>query len=134
MASRRILKHTVRLYNYRGEVNDIATYEETILRDCYCPVNEGVGKGLHAKSSRDSTLLYLFDHKTTAESVAGIKKSYLPYSQWKSEPNKEAFWTLSDSGDDFFMIEGSTKRFSINGFSHKTTGSRRMWHFEVNAK
>lgn len=134
VASRRILIDTVTLYNYVGEVNDIATYQETVLRYCYCPADKGIGNGLHAKKPSESARLYLFDYKTVAESPDGVRRSYLPYSQWKTVENKEQYWTLNDSGKDYFVKEGQTARFEITRFSHKKGGTRRMWHFEVDAK
>ena len=134
MASRRILTDTITLYNYAGEVNDIATYQETILRYCYCPADKGIGNGLHAKKPAETSRLYVFDHKTVAESPEGYRRSYLPYEQWKQMEDKTPYWTLNDCGDDFFVKEGKTARFNIIKFSHKTTGTRRMWHFEVDAK
>lgn len=134
VASRRILKDTITLYNFVGEVNDIATYQETVLRYCYCPADKGIGNGLHAKKPAETARLYLFDFKTVAESPEGKKRSYLPYEQWKHAEDKSSYWTLNDSGDDFFMKQGKNAKFSITKFSHKDTGSRRMWHFEVDAK
>ena len=134
MASRRILKDTVTLYNYVGEVDDIATYQETILRYCYCQADDGIGHGLHAKNPDETARLYVFDFKTLAESPEGKKRSYLPYDQWKKTEDKTSYWTLSDSGKDFFIKEGVTAKYNITKISHKNTGSRRMWHFEVDAK
>ena len=134
MASRRILKDTVRLYNYVGEVNDKATYQETVLQYCYCPVDDGVSKGLHAKRPSESARLYIFDRKTIAKSSDGATKAYLPYDEWKHVDDKSAYWTLNDNGKDYFVIEGQTARFEIDKFSHKATGTARMWHFEVDAK
>lgn len=134
MASRRILKHTVRLYNYTGEVDDKATYQETVLRYCYCPTNDGISNGLHAQRPSESARLYVFDYKTVAESTEGQRRSYLPYAQWVQLEDKSAYWTLNDSGDDFFIKQGSTDKHEITTFSHKDIGTRRMWHFEVNAR
>lgn len=134
VASRRILVDTVTLCNYIGEVNDIATYQETILRYCYCPTDKGIGNGLHAKKPSESARLYLFDYNTVAESPDGQRRSYLPYDQWKSAEDKSAYWTLHEGGRDFFVKEGHASRFEITRFSHKTAGTKRMWHFEVDAK
>ena len=134
MASRRILIDTVTLYNYVGEVNDIATYQETVLKHCYCPTEKGIGNGLHAKKPSETAKLYLFDSKTVATSADGARRSYLPYNQWKAVEDKSAYWTLNDSGKDFFVKEGQTARFEITRFSHKKAGTKRMWHFEVEAK
>lgn len=134
VASRRILADTVTLYNYVGEVNDIATYQETILRHCYCPVSVGASKGLPTRRPSETARLYLFDFKTVAQADNGQRRSYLPYDEWKLLDDKSSYWTLSDRGDDFFVKEGNATRFNIVMVSHKDTGTRRMWHFEVDGK
>lgn len=134
MASNRILKDTVTLYNYVGEVNDIATYQETILRHCYCTANDGVAHGLHAKRKSETSRLYVFDNKTVAVSPDGVNRTYLPYRQWRELEDKSAYWTLTDNGNDYFVKQGLNARFEVTAFSHKTAGTRRMWHFEVDGK
>lgn len=134
VASRRILTDTVTLYNYVGEVDDVATYQPTILRYCYCNGNKGVGNSRPAKRPAETARLYLFDFTTVAESPDGVRRSYLPYDEWKKSTVKGAYWTISTSGDDFFVKEGDSARYDITKFSHKDTGTRRMWHFEVDAK
>lgn len=134
MASYRILRHTVLLSNYVGEVNDVATYQVTVLRHCYCPADEGISVGSHGKQPNDNSTLYIFDYRTVAESENGIPRKYLPYQEWKKLTDKTPYWTLSDRGEDFFhRLDGHTD-FRINGFSHKVIGTRRMWHFEVSGK
>ncbi|MBQ2973330.1 MAG: hypothetical protein IJE19_03150 [Clostridia bacterium] len=132
MASKRLLKDTVVIKNYIGEVNDTATYQETILEHCYCPCNYGVGTDGHGRNSIDNTRLYIFDCKTVAKSSDGKKRSYLPYQSWILSESKEDYWTLNDAGDDYFVKEGV--EFCIIDFSYKNEGTRRMWHFEVDGK
>lgn len=134
MASRKILKETIVLSNYLGEVNDFAAYQDTILTFCYCTDSESVSKGRPATKENESVRLYLFDFKTLASSSTGKKRTYLPYEQWKALDDKSSYWTLNDNGRDYFVKEGQRDKRTITGFSHKTTGSRRMWHFEVDAK
>jgi len=138
MASRRMLKHTVVLYNYIGEVNDVATYQVTIIEPCCCPSSMGSSQGVNGV---DSATLYVFDHITKAKSEGGTLRSYIPYDQWLNTEDsaKGNYWTLSDRGTDFFSI-GSVVRspaqdfagkFKVADFQRFDTGSKRMWHWEV---
>ncbi len=134
MASLRMLKDTVVLYNYIGEVNDRATYQETVLTRCYCPLNEGADLNLQGKKANDSARLYLFDSKTLATAPDGTVRSYLLYSQWREVTDKTPYWTLSDKGTDYFKKSVGSTKLRIIGFSHKQAGTRRMWHFEVDGQ
>lgn len=134
MASRRLLIHTVELYNYMGEIDDVATHQKTILRHCYCPTNEGIGTSNQGKTPKDSARLYVFDYGTIAESEDGVKRSYIPYSEWKELPDKSGYWTLNDAGHDFFRKVDSTIQHKVTSFAHKDAGTRRMWHFEVDGR
>lgn len=132
MSSKRLLKDTVLLKNYIGEINDVATYQETIFECCYCSCVFGAGIGNHGKNAADSGRLYIFDYKSKAKSINGKVRTFLPYREWLKAKNKDEFWTLSDIGRDFFVKDYTEYR--IVGFSHKTTGSKRMWHFEVDGE
>ena len=135
MTKRRdILKDTVILHNSLGEIDDEVTYQDTILTRCYCPSSNGMELTNQGKKSNNSAKLYLFDYKTEARSVNGSVRKYLPYDEWLKLDDKSRYWTLSEKGDDFFTIKGSTNWLRIFKFSHKKAGSRRMWHFEVEAK
>ena len=134
MASLRMLTDTAVLYNYVGEVNDEATYQETVFRRCYCPVNEGAGLISQGRKPRNSGKLYLFDSKTIAVSRTGVVRTYLPYDQWKKTANKNLYWTLSDEGTDYFEKTGSSVKLLVASFSRKKAGTRRMWHFEVSGQ
>lgn len=131
---RDILKDTVILHNSLGEINDEVAYQDTILTHCYCPSSDGVELTNQGKKSNSSAKLYLFDDKTEARSVNGSIRKYLPYEEWLKHTDKSKYWTLSEKGDDLLTIKGSTHRLRIFKFSHKKAGSRRMWHFEVEAK
>lgn len=134
MASLRILKDTVVLYNYIGEINDEATYQETVLTRCYCPLNEGADLNIQGKKANDSARLYLFDGKTLAAGNDGRIRTYLPYDEWKNAADKSSYWTLSDKGTDYFKKSVGNTKLRIIGFSHKKAGTRRMWHFEVDGR
>lgn len=132
MASRRILPDTVVLYNYAGEVNDEAVFQETILTHCYCPINEGADLNMQGRKANNSGSLYIFDAITTAKGSDGSIRTYLPYREWIELDDKSRFWTISDLGYDYFVKHGSEAKLRITGFSHKVNGTRRMHHFEVN--
>ena len=72
MASRRVLPHTVHLFNYIGEVNDEAQFQESVIRFCYCSWNEGSGS---AKAPSDSAKLYVFDANSIIEDAAGNRRT-----------------------------------------------------------
>ena len=132
MKTHRMLEETVTLYNYIGEVNDEATYEKTILKHCYCVLNEGASVNGIGHKPNNSAKLYIFDEKTLAVSENGTLKTFLPYEQWKYTENKSSFWTLSDCGKDYFQKTGSSTRLRISSYSRKAVGRKIMWHFEVN--
>lgn len=134
MASLRLLVDTVVLYNYVGEVNDEATYQETVFKRCYCPLNEGADLNMQGKKAKDSARLYLFDSKTIAVSTDGMERTYIPYSEWLKVSDKTPYWTLSDKGTDYFKKSVGSTKLRIVGFSHKQAGTRRMWHFEVDGQ
>lgn len=134
MARGRMINDTVVLYNYIGEVDDEATFQETVLEHCCCPLNEGADLNIQGKKANDSARLYIFDANTTAVSNSGTKRAYLPYAEWLKADDKDRYWTLSDKGTDYFKKVGSDTRLRIVGYSRKHTGSKRMWHFEVDGR
>ena len=131
MASKRLLIDTVDIYNYAGEVDDEAVYQKTVFKFCYCPLNCGSDNNMQGKKSKNGGRLYIFDENTIALSPEGEKRTYLPYEEWLGCENKTAYWTLSDKETDYLLKAGFSDRLKIKSFSHKTAGSRRMWHFEV---
>lgn len=134
MASRRLLIDAVVLSNYVGEFNDVAAYQKTVLKRCYCTMNVGASPNTQGKKANDSGRLYIFDANTIAVSPEGDMRRYVPYKQWLELEDKSAYWTLSDAGTDYFQKEGCSQRLKITGFSHKKAGSKRMWHYEVDGK
>lgn len=129
MANPRLLKDTVQLKNYIGEVNDVATYQTTIIERCYCPYTVGTGVDKHGIMPPNRATLYIFDENSAASAVGGGKRSYLPFEQWDALPDadKAGYWTIGMQ--DKFIIDGIT--FSVCSSKHLVQGTRRMWHFEV---
>lgn len=132
MGSRRILRDTVSLNNYIGEVNDVATYQETILEHCYCPHDLGISANTQGKKATDGATLYIFEKNTRALSPEGYARTFVDSETWEALEDKSPYWTLCDNGRDFIKVDGSNLR--VTSLSHKVAGSRRMWHYKVAAK
>ena len=137
MASRRILVDTVELYNYIGEVDDVATFQKSIIHNCYCETKVGISKkGRTPKSSQDKARLYIFDKGSKVCSPDGRERTYMPHKQFMAltAEEKALYWTLCDEGDDYILKDGYHGKFKITGFSYLKNGSQRMWHYEVDAQ
>lgn len=136
MPSLRMLPDTVTIFNYIGEVDDVAVYQDTIIDRCYYPQSLGVTADTTGKRADDSSKLYIFDHGSRARSADGVARTYLPYPIWKSldESDKKFHWTIGNSGKDYVLKEGHEEKLYFQSFSHLTNGSKRMWHFEVRFK
>lgn len=134
MASRRVLPDTVVLSNYVGEVNDVATYQTTVLKHCYCPVEEGAAQRLPATSEADEGVVYIFDRNTVATDESGNVRTYLSYDLWRIVTDKTPYWTLNTDGKDKFKKYATRREYRIESFAHRVNGSPRMWHFEVRGK
>ena len=135
MPSPRMLPDTVFLFNYIGEVDDVATYQKAIISRCYCPMDRGstpTGRGT-APSNR--VALYIFDRGSRVTDENGNTLVYVPFEDWDKKANKAGFWTLRNGPSrDYFIKAGriqDPKPASITGFAHLTGGTPRMWHFEV---
>lgn len=134
MATKRMLPHTVTLYNYIGEVDDRAHYQPTVIRHCYAPLKVGVVASNPGRRSSDSGDLYIFDGRSKAYSPDGSARTYLPHDKWMASEEKDKYWTLSDDGKDFYKVTDRDDEVSIRSFSHKVAGTKRMFHFEVRGK
>lgn len=134
MATDRMPKCTVILRNYVGEIDDVATYQTTTLRNCYCIVEEGVALGNQGRHPADMGTLYIFDKDVIAIAEDGSSRSYVPFDVWKNLDDKSAFWTISDKGTDEFQKQGTSRILKITSFVHRVAGTKRMWHFEVKGK
>lgn len=69
---------------------------------------------------------------------------YVPYEEWKDTTNQEQYWTLNPEGRDYFAI-GDQRRtdhrlptqvpiFRITDIERHDVGSRRMWHWRIEAR
>lgn len=134
MATKRMLPDVVRLYNYVGEIGDIATYQETVFRCCACQYSQGAAPEKSGRKPNGNATLFLFDAQTEAVSPEGNLRTYLPYQQWSTLEDKGPFWTISDEGHDYFRPQNSNTKFLVTSFCHYVAGSRRMHHFEVTGK
>ncbi len=134
MASRRILKDTVVLANFIGEVNDVATFQYTTLKNVYCYSGDGAAVDNVGKRGSDSVTLYIFDSVSTASDDQGNKRSYLDQDEWDELQGKSGYWTLHDGGRDTIRKAGETKEYRVMSSSRLVAGTRRMWHFEVSGR
>lgn len=134
MANKRILTDSVALFNFVGEINDEAIYQETNITQCYSSTNEGVSINSQGSKANDSSKLYIFDSHSVASSPDGSVRTYLPYDDWILLEEKGQYWTLNDKGTDYFKKVDDNNKFKITSFSRKNIGSQRMRHFEVIGK
>ncbi len=135
MATSRMRPDTVYLSNYVGEVNNVASYQVTVLKKCCCVLGIGASVGNNGNQSNDGATLYIFDHGTTATSEDGATaRTYLPYDEWAALGDKAPYWTLSDKGKDKIQKVGFEPELKVTRFFRRKKGTRRMWHFEVSAK
>lgn len=137
MSKNSIFVDTVELCNYIGEVNDVATFQTTVISNCFCDISLGIGRTKDfSRTPKNSATLYIFDKHSKTYSQDGKIRTYLPYQQFISLDNeaKKAHWTLNDEGNDYFKKYGYEDEFKVIGFSHLEKGTKRIFHFEVNAK
>lgn len=132
MASRKLLIHSAKLLNFIGEVDNVATFHETNVNHCYCPLLSGASLSRQGRNGDDSTRLYIFDSGATMTGQDGAAAKYMPYSQWAKLEDKAGFWTVSDKGNDYVIVSGIKMR--IVKAVHRKNGSRRMWHWEIDCQ
>lgn len=69
---------------------------------------------------------------------------FVPYEEWKNTAHQEQYWTLSPEGRDYFAL-GDQRRtdhalptdvpiFKITNVERHDMGSRRMWHWRIEAR
>ena len=139
----RFLNDTVTLYTYAGEDSNLGTpvYKKTVISKCCLFASNGASAD---RKPSDGAKLYLFHAKSVFKSPSGSAKPYIDYEAWKqlSDEQKEQFWTIGTTGDDF-VVAGSSPSSAPpqDGRSHRITsfkelkkGSSSMWHFEVNCR
>lgn len=142
MASHKLLKDCVTLFTYAGEENKVAKFHKTILHNVLCVDSLGVKATNQGDSADNNATLYIFDTKVIAESQFGVAKEYMPFEKWLTCHEQDKYWTLRDDEKDFFVkgiCESETPKgvknvFSITKSIHYTSGTSRMWHWEINGR
>lgn len=138
MGSNRVCPHSITLYNYVGE-NDAgkAQYVAALLTGVHVRASKGISSG---DTSKDAARVHIFDDTAICD------KTFMPHDEWAAAEDsvKEQHWTLDQTGMDYFAIgdtgisEGSLPThltlFRINEISRKELGSRRMWHWRIDAR
>lgn len=137
MPSLRMLQDTVYLFNYIGEVNDVASYQKAVIRKCYCVISEGSSVNLAGNGTdpNNLSLLYIFDRTSVVTDDRGNALTYIPSESFDALTDKSGYWTIRDGPSrDYFTKVGKfadPRENPVIGFSHLTGGTPRMWHFEV---
>lgn len=141
-----------------------AMYASTLLTGVHIHVNEGMGStDLSNDTTRvhifDDTVAAqppqgvtidpnLFDlSPATLEQALSIpagEKPFVPFREWLTAANKEQYWTLNPEGRDYFSIGDNRTTdtvlptdltlFRITSISRREMGSRRMWHWRIEAR
>lgn len=125
VATKRMVPHSITLYNFLGEDEDgHARYNNTFLDCVHVNLNEGVNA---TNSADDNVHVHIFDDLVVAlplpeitldrslfnlspfnlqramETPAG-EKPFVPYDEWKTVSEKEQYWTLNPDGGDYFAV------------------------------
>lgn len=141
MASKRMLPHTITLFNFVDEIDFKPVYEITILKNVMCNIRQGIAPSTRDRNPNDSADLYIFDKNVEATDINGNPKVFMPLEQWNNCEDKGSYWTISTEGRDMFAkgiyldkvdpteISEATE---INSALHLDAGSTRMWHWEIN--
>ena len=134
MPRKNMIPHTVHLFNYVGEVNDVAKYQEVVIKRCYCNISEGVGTSSSGKKTNDAVKLYIFKRDSIVLSSAGSPVRYIPIDKWEELKAKTGYWTINPNDKDYFVLDGRKERFKVKSVADNEVGSHRMWHYEVSGK
>lgn len=134
MPRKSMTPHTVHLFNFVGEVKDVATYQEAVIQNCYCNLDDGVTSINSGRTTNDTARLYIFKRDMKVKSPDGAAMKYLPFEKWMELADKTGYWTINPNDRDYFVMDGRTSRLKVKRFADNEVGSRRMWHFEVDGK
>lgn len=133
MPSKSILCHTVRLFNYIGEVNDEAVYQEVIIKNCHCSIGDASKAGNSGTKASDSAKLYIFKRDSAVRSPKGVRLKYLPPEKWDKLSEKSRYWTINP-GRDYFIRSDRQERIKVTSVVDREVGNQSMWHYEVSGK
>lgn len=120
MGSERVCPHSITLYSFTGEDADgHALYRRTLLQGVHVHESQGVKGG---ENSDDYVRVHIFDDTVKASDG----------------------WTISPEGKDYFAIGDHTAPdgvlptalplFRIVTVARREMGSRRMWHWRIEAR
>lgn len=126
--------HTVHLFNYTGEVDDVAQFQECIIEKCYCDIKEGASNSSSGKKSADTATLYIFKHGSRIRSPSGVSLEFVPAEAWMTMQERIASWTINPNGKDYFTLEGNGGSFRVSKCEDNGIGSRRVQHYKVVGK
>lgn len=141
MTRKRMLPHTITLFNYIGDNENGNEYAVTIIKNVMCMPAIGTTFTTKGDNSNDYADLYIFENNSIAYDIYGNMKTYLPAAQWNELKDKTGFWTLNER--DYFVkgifneesnpaeIEGA---IVINSYNHFDMGTLRMRHWEINGR
>lgn len=136
MASKRVCPHAITLYNYLGETDGKARYARTLITNVHVSASGGIAAG---DVSRDGVRVYVFDD------VSECEKLYLPCEKWAAGNDHERYWTVHTDGSDYIALgdmpdsdDGTLPTqhtlYKINSISRRQIGSRRVWHWRIEAQ
>lgn len=133
MPRKSMLRHVVYLFNYVGEVDEKATYQQAVIRNCYCPIEDSMRTSDSGLKTADNVKMYVFKRTSSVRSTSGSRLKYIPYDKWEKLASKTGYWTINP-GKDYFVRSDRQERIRVKSFSDRESGSQRMWHFEVIGK
>lgn len=138
-----ILKDTVYLHHFVGEINYEAAYVTYIVKKC------SLQKGF-SNSSKSTTnappeyksKLYIFDVDSIVTDSAGNAVSFIEPDKYErlEETDKAKYWTVTENQRDYFSTElrsggvptdGTPNYYKIIGYTRYDTGSKRIHHTEL---
>lgn len=141
MANKRMLPHTITLFNFVDEIDYKPVYEITILKNVMCNITQGITPSTRERNPNDFADLYIFTKNVEATDINGNLKTYIPLEQWNECEDKSFYWTINTEGKDFFAkgiyldVDDPTEILDateINSALYLDVGSPRMWHWEIN--
>ncbi len=135
----RIFNKTATLYHNEGEVNGVAQYSVTYLKNVY--YTEEVGTVASETAPADLLTLYYFDSKSHAESPDGKLKTYVYTGEYNHAQDRSHIFVMAEGDiivpgihpetDKPLAIEGAKKIFSKYRYK---AGQYRMWHRKLIAR
>lgn len=99
--------HTVTVYNVSIETNemfeDVTTNHITILHGVLLDASKAVNVRTSGLEGADAVNLYIPFSVEAIDGITREPKQYIPPIEFWRTDDKTGFWTLSDSGNTFFV-------------------------------